>query len=562
MTNLFFSLLTSFSERAKDNFLKKLNQTPTIQEKFLLQLLQAHKNTELGQKYQLQDIKTIDQFREQIPVLPYANYEPYINRIAQGAKNVLTPDPVVYLNMTSGSTGNPKLIPVTKRFQNTLGKANFISIGFLSQALRSHGSQFGKLLATNSPKLYGTTDAGIPYGPASTGVLRMGKWVYGQLFAMPYETLKVDELVARHYVALLFALQDTNLRGIGQNFPMLLLRLANYLETYSEELIHNLETGTIANWLQIEPELRTKLENIFHATPQRAQELKEILHSEGKLTPKLAWKNLSFLVSARGGTSDFYFQRFPEYFGDTPGFGAVYSSSEGTFSINHSLNVDSSILAIESGFFEFVPQDQWSAEHPKTLLATEVKPGRLYRILTTNYSGFYRYDIGDVVEVVGFHEQTPLLVFRFRQGGIISATTEKTTEFQVTKVMEALQQEFNVALEDFCITLSAGEFPARYLVNIELAKGQNLPDLPGFLASFDNKLKEANSYYELKRRDQIQPPRLRLLQPGSFGIIRQRQLDKGMPDFQLKFPHTSEDRNFLAGLEIEKEVSSEELSLT
>ncbi|NET88340.1 MAG: GH3 auxin-responsive promoter family protein, partial [Kamptonema sp. SIO1D9] len=102
MTNFLLPLLTYFSERAKDKFLQKITQTPTIQEKFLLQLLQAHQNTEIGQKYQLRDIKTIAQFRERIPILPYDNYEPYIKRIANGEKNLLTPDPIVYLNMTSG----------------------------------------------------------------------------------------------------------------------------------------------------------------------------------------------------------------------------------------------------------------------------------------------------------------------------------------------------------------------------------------------------------------------------------------------------------------------------
>jgi len=38
--------------------------------------------------------------------------------------------------------------------------------------------------------------------------------------------------------------------------------------------------------------------------------------------------------------------------------------------------------------FEFIPEGQWEAEHPKTLLATEVKVGEHYRILMTNYSGF------------------------------------------------------------------------------------------------------------------------------------------------------------------------------
>ena len=109
-------------------------------------------------------------------------------------------------------------------------------------------------------------------------------------------------------------------------------------------------------------------------------------------------------------------------------------------------------------------------------------------------------------------------------------------------------------LEDFCITLSEKDFPARYLANIELAPGYTLDNSQAFLASFDRKLQEVNTHYEISRRDPIPPPRLRILSSGSFAILRQRQLQKGIPDSQLKFPHISEDRNFLAELPLEQEV--------
>lgn len=553
MTNFLLSLLTTVASRVKANFVQKTRYTSAVQEQFLFSVLQAHQNTELGSKYKLGEIKTIEQFRDRVPVLPYSSYEPYCDRIAKGEKNILTPGPVVYLNLTSGSTGTKKLIPVTRRFQNSLGRANLTSIGFLSEALQARGLQFGKLLATNSVQLPGRTSGGIQYGPASVGVLRMGKFLYEQLFAHPYETLQPADSLARHYICLLFALREPSMRGIGANFPMLILRICNYLERYAEDLLQDLETGTIASWVKLEPEVRTRLERQLSANPDRVARVREILKSEGHLTPKLAWSNLSFVATARGGTSDFYFERFPTYFEDTPVFGAVYSSSEGTFSIYHDLNNDGSILAIESGFFEFIPEDQWEAEHPKTLLASEVKLGELYRILVTNYSGFYRYDIGDVVEVVGFYEQAPLIVFRHRRGGLLSSTTEKTTEFHVTQVIQALQQEFNLTLEDFCITLSENDFPAHYLVNIELTPGQKLSNPQVFLASFDNTLSGIHTSYAVKRPDQVPSPRLRILAPGSFNILRQRQLKRGIPDSQLKFPHISEDRGFLAGLVVEQE---------
>jgi hypothetical protein len=348
------------------------------------------------------------------------------------------------------------------------------------------------------------------------------------------------------------------MRGMLANFPMLILRTCNYLEKYAEDLIQDIEKGTIAGWLELEPEIRAKLERQWSANPSRANQLREILKSEGRLTPKLAFPKISFVACGRGGTSDFYFERFPSYFGDTPIFGAVFSSAEGMFSIYPDVNTDGSVLAIESGFFEFIPEDQWNAQEPKTLLATEVKVGERYRILTTNEGGFYRYDIGDVIEVVGFYETAPLIVFRHRQGGQISSTTEKTTETHATQVMKGLQQEFNLILEDFCITLSENDFPARYLINIELAAGYRLDNAQSFLASCDRKLQEANTHYEISRKDAIPPPRLRILAPGSFGILRQRQLERGIPDSQLKFPHISEDRQFLAGLSVEQEVKLSE----
>jgi hypothetical protein len=554
MANLLLPILTAVAERAKANFVKKTHHTFEVQEQFLHKLLQTHKDTELGCQYGLKDIKTIEQFQERIPVLPYDGYEPYIERIARGEKNILTPDPVVYLNTTSGSTGKQKLIPVTRRFQNSLGWANLTCIGFLSEALRVRGLKFGKLLVTNTAQLTGRTPAGIDYGPGGTGVMRMNKFLYKQLFAHPYETLTVADSLTRHYLCFLFALRDPSMRGIIANFPMLILRTCNYFERYAEDLIQDLETGEFANWLKLEPEIRAKLERQWSPTPTRAAQLREILNSEGRLTPKLAWPGLSYIATARGGTSDFYFERFPHYLDDTPVFGAVFASAEGTFSIYPDLNTDGSVLAIATGFFEFIPQDQWEAEHPKTLLATEVKAGEYYRILMTNYSGFYRYDIGDVVEVVGFYEKAPLIVFRHRRGGILSSTTEKTTESHATQVMQALQQEFGLLLEDFCITLSENEFPAHYLVNVELADNYTLSNPQAFLRRFDEKLKEINVYYKAKRRDQVPSPRLRILASGSFAIVRQRQLLKGIPDSQLKFPHISEDRNFLAGLRVEQEI--------
>jgi hypothetical protein len=536
---------------------RKTRQVTAVQEQFLRSLLKAHQNTVLGREYDLANIKTVEQFRQRVPILPYRSYEPYIERIAQGEPNVLTPDPVIYLNMTSGSTGKQKLIPVTKRSRRALGLANQASMGFVMEALRRRNLPIGKMILTSSVQLLGRTVSGIEYGPVSVGSLRMSSGFQRQLFAHPYETLLPADSLTRHYLCLLFALRNRNLAVIGANFPILALRLGDYLESNAEDLIEDLETGAIAPWLKLEPALRTQLERRSSADPQRAAELRQILKTEGRLTPKSVWKNLSIVTTARGGTSDFYFERFPEYFGDTPIFGGIYASAEATFGVYPDFDQDGSILAIESGFFEFIPQPQWEINQPKTLLPHELTPGEHYRVLVTNYNGLYRYDIGDVVEVLGFYEQTPLIVFRHRVGGLLSSTTEKTTEFHVTQVIRQLQKDFDLPLENFCITLSEREVPAHYWVNIELIPGHPLRDPEAFLTEFDRHLKAIHTSYEVKRRDQVPPPRLRILASGSFAMIRQQMIQRGIPESQLKFPHISEDRQLLAGLMVDQEVRME-----
>ncbi|MGJ3244848.1 MAG: GH3 auxin-responsive promoter family protein [Elainellaceae cyanobacterium] len=554
MTTPMLALIAATTRRTREAFIRKTRRPGEAQEKVLFSLLRAHQQTELGQDLGLAAVKTVEQFCDRIPVQPYQFYEPYLDRIAQGEANVMTPNPVIYLNLTSGSTGKKKLIPVTHVARRVRSHANQLGMGFAFEATRRHKRPIGKMLLTSSTQLLGHTPAGIPYGPVSVGDLRMAGFLHRQVFAHPHDALRPADSLARHYVCLLFALRNPQTGVLGANFPVLGLRLCDYLDHHADALLEDLELGTIAPWLKLEPELRHTLERHLAPAPRRAAQLKAILKAEGRLTPKLAWPNLSFIVTARGGTSNFYFERYPDYFGDTPIFGGLYASAEAVFGIYPDFNTDGTVLSLDNGFYEFIPPDQWEVDQPKTLLAEEVRVGESYRILVTNHNGFYRYDIGDVVEVIGFYNQTPLVTFRHRRGGLLSSTTEKTTEFHATQVMQLLQREFDSSLENFCITLSGDRIPPHYLVNIELPSGYSLDNPQAFIARFDQRLQDIHTSYAVKRRDQVPPPRLRILSPGSFSALRQRLLQKGIPDSHIKFPKVSEDRQFLAGLTIEQEV--------
>jgi hypothetical protein len=555
LTDWYVPLLTRYAAQRRAAFIRKTRDPMATQERFLKGMLRHYRYTERGRRYALGEIRSVDAFCDRLPVTQYQDYETDVKRTGMGERNILTPDPIRFITLTSGTTGQRKWIPVSPRFQNALQRANLVSIGFLVEALRQQGKTLGKTLATNSVQVSGKTEGGIELGLASTGSFRMNKLIASSLLTQPYDLLQITDSRTRHYLCLLYALRNRSLQSMSANFPMLLLRTCRYLEEDAVALIEDLKTGMLSKQLDLTPDCRAYLTQRWTADPQRAMELEQILRQHGRLTPQWAWPHLAFLPTARGGTSDFYFRRFDEYFGQIPVFGGVYGCSEATFGIAHAFNQDGCILALESGFYEFVPESEWEVEHPKTLMPTDVRIGDRYRILVTNDAGFYRYDIRDVVEVVGFYEKTPLIVFRHRLGGLLNSTSEKTTEFHVVQVMGRLQQEFNLSLDDFCVTLSDQEIPAHYWVNLELSASSSSLDRPDvFLRRFDEVLQEENGHYQIMRRDQVPSPGLRILESGSFEILRHRLLQKGTAENQLKVPHVSEDRALLAGLTIAQEI--------
>ena len=111
------NLVKTTARWRKKAFIRKLGQVATIQENFLRSLLQIQQNTALGRDLNLPLIKTVDQFRNQVPRSVYGDYEPYFERAAQGEMNVVTPEPIIFMNLSSGSTGNQKLAPITQRAQ-------------------------------------------------------------------------------------------------------------------------------------------------------------------------------------------------------------------------------------------------------------------------------------------------------------------------------------------------------------------------------------------------------------------------------------------------------------
>ena len=75
-------------------------------------------------------------------------------------------------------------------------------------------------------------------------------------------------------------------------------------------------------------------------------------------------------------------------------------------------------LIPQGGYYEFLPVDAEGDEtalRTQTLKLNELEVGQDYEIIITNFSGFYRYRIGDVVTVNGYEGESPKICFKYRK---------------------------------------------------------------------------------------------------------------------------------------------------
>jgi hypothetical protein len=97
------------------SFEQAQNRPWESQQKCLAQILRRSRNTVFGRRFKFAEIRSPEVFQEQVPATTYETMQPFYESISQGIPNVLFPDPVVCFLITSGTRGQPKLLPLFRR---------------------------------------------------------------------------------------------------------------------------------------------------------------------------------------------------------------------------------------------------------------------------------------------------------------------------------------------------------------------------------------------------------------------------------------------------------------
>jgi len=93
---------------------ESLKNPQQAQQKILKTLLEGYRRTAYGEACGASEVGNVDDFQSRFPVVGYEGLKPYYDRVASGDYGAVLPRPVAAWVMTRGSTGRPKVIPVTE----------------------------------------------------------------------------------------------------------------------------------------------------------------------------------------------------------------------------------------------------------------------------------------------------------------------------------------------------------------------------------------------------------------------------------------------------------------
>lgn len=128
-----------------------LKDPAAAQEAALWALMEGYSGTDYGREHGAPSIGTAEDFRRGFPVRGYDGFRPYIEKVKGGCHGALLPEAAVGWVMTRGSTGKPKIIPVTQTHMDLILLLG--ARGIVNHALRKPESNVlgGHVLNLNFP---------------------------------------------------------------------------------------------------------------------------------------------------------------------------------------------------------------------------------------------------------------------------------------------------------------------------------------------------------------------------------------------------------------------------
>jgi hypothetical protein len=516
----------------------------TQQPKMLLKILKKNQETKMGRDLKYKDIKTLEDFQKNIPIMDYEDHAPYVDQIMSGKKNVMTKNKIINYATTSGSTGQMKFIPQT----TTLQKANS-NLGklFAYTLLKELPSAYNhKVLAIVSPACEGHAKDGKEFGSTSGMFLRGLGGIVAKLYACPYDLLAIEDYKSRYFSILIFGLTQ-NISIISTANPSTLLLLAEKMNEYFDDLFSTYNTGNLPSWIKVNESQRNLLEEKILNKEKLAQKILNLKFQDqdNLLRPSDIWPQLEAVTCWTSGNCSNFISKMHQWYGNVRYKDLGYLATELRGTIPLECDNPAGALTLHENFYEFIPEEEQESDNPKVLLAHELEVGKRYSIIFTTKNGLVRYRIRDIIEVKSFFHQNPCIVFVQKEKGITNITGEKLYEQQVSSALNNTESKLKY-LVNFGV-LVANVDCSRYdfyceFNDVNLDKNQK----NNFLKLLDQNLSIINCEYKTKRASlRLKDINLIEVPKKSFEKHKAWRIAHGVREGQFKLPLLMADKEEL-----------------
>jgi hypothetical protein len=387
--------------------------TAARQENWLFNCLHRNRATHYGEQYHFDTIRSIQDFRERVPVISYEDVEPYIQRMSDGDADVLFAGLPIAFERTGGSTGGSKLIPYSahslKDFQAAL-------LPWLGNSIRQFGIMSGTAYFSISPATRqaevsaGGTAIGLPDG-AYLGADALAEFV--QISAVPAWAGSLHDVAEWQLATLYWLLRRKDLALISVWSPSFMLTLLDALQGRREELAGLLQYGGVLSG---------------HALSPDPVALARLARFTVGGDTRCLWPNLKLVSCWADASSQPFFAELSQRLSHAAFQGKGLLSTEGVVTVPDCAGRP--VLAPDSGFFEF------QSSNGELCLGHELIGGEQYEVVMTTSGGLYRYRTSDSVICEGLADDIPILRFSGRKGLISDIVGEKLDEGFVLSCLE------------------------------------------------------------------------------------------------------------------------------
>jgi hypothetical protein len=466
-------LLDWHAGRRRRELEKVWRRAPEIQERALLSLVAAARDTEFGLAHGFGSIRSVADYQARVPVREYRDFAPFLERALEGGRSVSWPGRTREWIKTSGTTSGPKMIPMTREAFAALRKASWDT--FLLAVERVGARR----LIEGPSLLVGASSAAQPIGRgcrisdlSGLAVRRLPAGIRGVYSLGPEVSRIADWETRMDAVASLAAWEDLRLiAGVPSWLPSFFERVA---------------------W-QRSADGRRRLRDLSEC-----------------------WRNLSVLI--HGGVAFApYAGIIEEWIGRRLERIEVYPAAEAFVGVETEAIGGLTLMLDHGVFFEFVPLEDLSSARPRRHTVADLELGRPYAVVATTAAGLWSYVLGDAVT---FTKRDPL---RFRISGrtlhYANISGENVSVEQVERALVGACRRTEADVVEFTVApcRSCAEDPRpghEWLVEF-----RNPPTEPDdFTRILDETLSALNGEYRNQRGTGVgmAPPRVTALPSGSF----------------------------------------------